>query len=284
MCDMLTDTNRPDVEAALVSGAMPADSHSILLGASYQRALGDIDTGEPIELALGQETVTVTISGVFDTAKITNGHGAMAMDAAALFAPEGLFLELHPEIENFDYSWSIASDPQKAESVESSLREMVSGRSNLGLDAIATHIEYEKLQNSIVFGSMRAISWLVFLFGVVNLINTTLSNQMSRKRENSIMRSVGMTLRQLCKMNIIEGMCYVCVTALAVTVVGLPVSVAICAEISKRSFAGRVVPYRFPFLEMGLFLLVLSGMEVILSVWMICRQRKQSVTEQMRSQ
>ncbi len=284
MCDMLTDTNRPDVEAALVSGAMPADSHSILLGASYQRDLEDIDTGEPIELALGQETVTVTISGVFDMAKITNGHGALTMDGAALFAPEELFLELHPEIESFDYSWSIASDPQKAESVESSLQEMVSGRSNLGLDAIATHIEYEKLQSGIIFGSMRAISWLIFLFGVVNLINTTLSNQMSRKRENSIMRSVGLTRRQLCKLNIIEGMCYVCVTALAVTVVGLPVSVAICAEISKRSFAGRVVPYRFPFLEMGLFLLVLSGMEVILSVWMIRRQRKQSVTEQMRSQ
>ena len=29
--------------------------------------------------------------------------------------------------------------------------------------------------------------------GVVNLINTTLSNQMSRKRENSILRSVGLT-------------------------------------------------------------------------------------------
>ena len=65
------------------------------------------------------------------------------------------------------------------------------------MDTIATHIEYEKMQSSIILGSLQALSWLIFLFGVVNLINTTLSNQMSRKRENSILRSVGLTRKQL---------------------------------------------------------------------------------------
>lgn len=283
MCDMLTDTNRMDVEAALVSGAMPADAHSILLGTNYQKHHADMDVGTAMELTLGQKTVTVTISGLFDTAKTTNGHGALAMDSAALFAPEGLFLDLHPEIESFDYSWSIASDPEKAESVESSLQEIVSGRSNLGLDTIEAHIEYEKMQSSIIFGSLQALSWLVFLFGVVNLINTTLSNQMSRKKENSILRSIGLTGKQLCWMNIIEGMCYAFFAALTVLILGLPLSVAVCAEVSKKSFAGTVVPYQFPFLQMGLFLLVLFGMEAILSVWMVRRQKKQSLIEQMRA-
>lgn len=283
MCDMLTDTNRMDVEAALVSGTMPADAHSILLGTNYQKRHADMDVGTAMELTLGQKTVTVTISGLFDTAKTTNGHGALAMDSVALFAPEGLFLDLHPEIESFDYSWSIVSDPKKAESVESSLQEIVSGRSNLGLDTIDAHIEYEKMQSSIIFGSLQALSWLVFLFGVVNLINTTLSNQMSRKKENSILRSIGLTGKQLCRMNIVEGMCHAFFAALTVLILGLPLSVAVCAEVSKKSFAGTVVPYQFPFLQMGLFLLVLFGMEVILSVWMVRRQKKQSLIEQMRA-
>lgn len=283
MCDMLTDTNRMDVEAALVSGAMPADAHSILLGTNYQKHHADMDVGTAMELTLGQKTVTVTISGLFDTAKAANGHGALAMDSAALFAPEGLFLDLHPEIESFDYSWSVASDPEKAESVESSLQEIVSSRSNLGLDTIDAHIEYEKMQSSNIFGSLQALSWLVFLFGVVNLINTTLSNQMSRKKENSILRSIGLTGKQLCRMNIIEGMCYAFFAALTVLILGLPLSVAVCAEVSKKSFAGTVVPYQFPFLQMGLFLLVLFGMEAILSVWMVRRQKKQSLIDQMRA-
>ncbi len=284
MCDMLTDSNRMDVEAALVSGAMPVDAHSILLSTGYQNRHTDMDVGFTMELVLGQKTVTVTISGLFDASKAANGHGALAMDSAALFAPEELFRELHPEIESFDYSWSIVSDPKKAKSVESSLQELVSDRSNLGMDTIATHIEYEKMQSSIIFGSLQALSWLIFLFGVVNLINTTLSNQMSRKRENSILRSVGLTGKQLCWMSVIEGMCHAVFAALTVLILGLPISVAVCAEVSKKSFAGAVVPYQFPLLQMGLFLLVLFGMEVVLSVWMVRRQKKQSLVEQIRAQ
>ncbi|MDE5696255.1 MAG: ABC transporter permease [Lachnospiraceae bacterium] len=284
MCDMLMDSNRMDVEAELVSGTMPADAHSILLGTNYQKHHADMDVGATMELTLGQETVTVTISGLFDVAKMANGHGTLAMDSAALFAPEELFCELHPEIESFDYSWSIVSDPKKAGFVESRLKELVSGRSNLGMDTIAAHIEYEKMQSSIIFGSLQALSWLIFLFGVVNLINTTLSNQMSRERENSILRSVGLTGKQLCRMSVTEGMCHAVFAALTVLLLGLPLSMAVCAEVSKKSFAGAVVPYQFPFLQMGLFLLVLFGMEVILSVWMVRRQKKQSLVEQMRAQ
>ncbi len=84
-------------------------------------------------------------------------------------------------------------------------------------------------------------------------------------------------------MNIIEGMCYAFFATLAVLTVGLPLSIVICAEISKKSFAGTVVPYQFPFLEMGLFTLVLFGLELLLSAWTAGRQRKESLVEQMRA-
>ena len=196
---------------------------------------------------------------------------------------DGLRREIHPEIESFDYSWSIVSDPKKAERVEAGLQEILSSRSNLGLDTIGTRIAYEKMQSGLIFGGLRALSWLIFLFGVVNLINTTLSNQMSRKRENSILRSVGLTGKQLCRMNICEGLCYAVFAALAVLLIGLPIAVVVCREVSRQSFAGEIVPYQFPILEMGLFLLVLFGLEFLLSAWTVSRQRKQSLVEQMRA-
>ena len=283
MCDALTDENRQEVEAALISGAMPADAHSVLLAASYQKHLAEMDVGAAMELSLGQKTVTVTISGLLDPVRGTsNGHGALALDSVALFAPEELFRELHPEIESFDYSWSIVSDPKKAERVESGLKEISSSRSNLGLDTIEAHIEYEKMQSGLIFGSMKALSWLIFLFGVVNLINTTLSNQMSRKRENSVLRAVGLTEKQLCRMNICEGLCYAAFAVLAVLLIGLPIAAAVCREVSRQSFAGGIVPYQFPMLEMGLFILALFGLEFLLSAWTVSMQRKQSLVEQMR--
>ena len=84
------------------------------------------------------------------------------------------------------------------------MKNIVATHTDIALENIDTIIEYEKNINSFVFGSMEVLSWLVFLFGVINLINTTLSNQMSRKQENSVLRSIGLTQKQLCKMNICE--------------------------------------------------------------------------------
>ncbi|MFR4126485.1 MAG: hypothetical protein ACLT08_01730 [Roseburia inulinivorans] len=41
---------------------------------------------------------------------------------------------------------------------------------------------------------LQALSWLVFLFGVINLINTTLSNQIVQKAgKQRLSRSIGLT-------------------------------------------------------------------------------------------
>ena len=282
-CDILTEQNYSAVEAALIEGTMPADAHSIIID-SHTSNRDNIRVGETVEVTSGKSTIPVTISGVFDNDAIpTDGHGTVPVDSPLEFAPEGLFHELHPEIASFDYSWNIVSDPKKADNVESELKNIVATHTDIALENIDTIIEYEKNINSFVFGSMEVLSWLVFLFGVINLINTTLSNQMSRKQENSVLRSIGLTQKQLCKMNICEGLCYAFFATLATLIVGLPVSIFACSKFSVEAFAGNVVPYKFPVLEMGLFILVLFGMELILSVWTIRRQKKQSLIEQMRA-
>ena len=287
ICDTLTDQNYAMVEAALTEGTMPTDSHSIVIHDQIVAYFEDMGVGSTVEFSSidGKQSIPVTISGVFSTSKmpVIFGHGRAHTDGSVFFAPKDLFYELYPEITTFDYSWSIVSNPKKAETVKAELKNIVAEHSNLALDEIDTGIAAEKSQNSAAFGSMQVLSWLVFLFGVINLINTTLSNQMSRKQENSVLRSIGLTQKQLCKMNICEGLCYAFFATLAILIVGFPISIVASREISIATFGGNVVPYKFPVLEMGLFILVLFGMELILSVWTIRRQKKQSLIEQMRA-
>ena len=287
ICDTLTGQNYAMIEAALTAGTMPTDSHSIVIHDKIVAHFEDMGVGSTVEFSSvdGKKSIPVTISGVFSTSKmpVIYGHGRAHTDGSVFFAPKDLFRELHPEITTFDYSWSIVSDPKKDETVKAELKNIVASHSNIALDEINTVIEYEEMTNSFAFGSMEILSWLVFLFGVINLINTTLSNQMSRKQENSVLRSIGLTQKQLCEMNICEGLCYALFATLATLIVGLPASIFACRKMSIGAFAGNVVPYKFPVLEMGLFILVLFGMELILSVWTIRRQKKQSLIEQMRA-
>ena len=196
---MLTDQNYAAVEAALTEGTMPTDSRSIVIDYNVLKQNEDMGVGSTVDFYFGegQPPVSVTVSGLFDSNKTPSGHGKLPLDGVLFFAPEALFHELHPEIASFDYSWSIVNDPKKTDYVGAELKNIVASHSNIALDEINTVIEYEEMTNSFAFGSMEILSWLVFLFGVINLINTTLSNQIARKQENSILRSIGLTQKQL---------------------------------------------------------------------------------------
>ena len=282
MCDLLSDRNRDQMEAALVSGTLPQNSHSIALDMDYAEDMIGVDVGSVIKLTIGDQEIPVTVSGLLINDGLKNGHGPLALDSTCMVATKELFQEAMPKINCFDYSWSIVSDPKKAEQIENSLSAIISSNPDLDLDTIGIHKDYEEMENRVVFGGFQALSWLVFLFGVVNLINTTLSNQMSRKRENSVFRAIGLTRKQLCQMTIYEGICYAFSAALATLAVGLPIAIIAARKFSEMTFH-VAMPYSFPFLQMGLFVLVLFGLEVILSFWTMRRQKNQSLVEEMRA-
>lgn len=177
----------------------------------------------------------------------------------------------------------IISDSGLSQSVEAGLENIVAGNAYLGLDTMAAKAEYFEQVDAVGFGFFQILSWLILLFGVVNLINTTLSNQMARRRENSIFRAVGLTQRQLYQMIVCEGLCYALTAAMMTLLVSVPVSLLACRAVSAMTYGGKIVAYRFPFLEMGLFLLALFGLELILSLWTIRRQKKCSLIEEMRA-
>lgn len=248
----------------------------------YAEDMIGVDVGSVIKLTIGDQEIPVTVSGLLINDGLKNGHGPLALDSTCMVATKELFQEAMPKINCFDYSWSIVSDPKKAEQIENSLSAIISSNPDLDLDTIGIHKDYEEMENRVVFGGFQALSWLVFLFGVVNLINTTLSNQMSRKRENSVFRAIGLTRKQLCQMTIYEGICYAFSAALATLAVGLPIAIIAARKFSEMTFH-VAMPYSFPFLQMGLFVLVLFGLEVILSFWTMRRQKNQSLVEEMRA-
>lgn len=71
----------------------------------------------------------------------------------------------------------------------------------------------------------KFLSWLIFIFGVINLTNMTLSNQLARRQENSVLRSVGLTSKQLAAMTVYEGVGYVLCSIFISLAIGLPISI-----------------------------------------------------------
>ena len=288
-CDILTkegmslEGDWEYVAQHLTSGRMPENDREILIAdvfANNQEAQSIIQLGEEIELESEEKTMTVTMVGTYD--QTGSNNGTYGLDAAMVMITEGLAREMISSVENFDYTWVISADPNKEASVTAALESAAANApSGIGLYTYAEELDFLTFQQTVIFGGLQGLSWMIFLFGVVNLVNMTLSNQFSRRRELCMMRSVGMTKRQLYQVLTSEGMFYVLFSTGIALAAGTPVAVWICRWMGE-AMMGQVMPYQFPFGQMSLYIGVLVVLELLLSIWTIRKQEQNSLIEQMR--
>lgn len=288
-CDILTkeglslEGDWDYVAQHLTSGRMPENDREILIADAYANnpdSNNFIQLGEEIELETEEDTMTVTMVGTYG--KPGSSNGTYALDSAAVMITEGLAREMISSVENFDYTWVISADPNKEDSVTAALESVATNApSGMGLYTYAEELDFLTLQQAVIFGGLQGLSWMIFLFGVVNLVNMTLSNQLSRRRELCMMRSVGMTKRQLYQVLTAEGMFYVLFSAVIALVAGTPVAIGICRWMGE-AMMGQVMPYQFPVGSMLLYIGVLVVLELLLSICTIRKQEQNSLIEQMR--
>lgn len=282
MCDMITTQNKKEIEDSLIAGRMPENSHEILVKDDYKDFGEEVKVGMQFEISLGREKIPVTVSGIFQSTKVASvqGNGRAGFDAAMMCMTEDAFKELLPGINNFDFTWVINIDPKEQSSVDENLRNMISQNEDIAIESFSENVNGYEKDNTIYF-ILQIISILIFLFGVINLINTTLSNQLFRRREYSVLRSIGLTEKQLYKVIICEGMCYSILSICVTLLIGTPIAMLICRQMSIGSY-GKVVEYSFPFFYMGIYVLVLLLIQAILSIYQIRQQKKKSIIDQLR--
>ena len=282
MCDMITKQNKKEIEDALIAGRMPENSREILVKSGYEDFGEEVKVGMQFEISLGREKIPVTVSGIFQSTKVasTKGSGQLGFNAAMMCMTEDAFKELLPGINNFDFTWVINIDPREESSVDENLRNTISQNEDIAIESFSERVKGYEKDNTIYF-VLQVISILIFLFGVINLINTTLSNQLFRRREYSVLRSIGLTEKQLYKVIIGEGMCYSILSICMTLLIGTPIAMLICRQMSISCY-GKVVEYSFPFFYMGIYVLVLLLIQVILSIYQIREQKKKSIIDQLR--
>ncbi len=91
MCDIITDENFSEIQDYLIEGKMPTDSNSILVAKLISNRFPEIKVGSKVNLILDEKSITVTVSGLYDHLKVTNGHDKLAIDSTQFFRDKGRF-------------------------------------------------------------------------------------------------------------------------------------------------------------------------------------------------
>ena len=285
MCDIISDQstegNFSFVEQYLIDGQMPKNQFEVLLTDGYME-LG-VTKGTPIKITNSGEEIECIVSGFFDKSFVGTENGTDAIDPANLIITQELAQQLFTNTENFAYSWEIITDKTYNDEIESAIQQKITSKEKgLSICSYNDVVEYMESSMNLLFGSLQMLSLLILLFGIINLINMTLSNHQARKQEISTLRSVGLSLKQLYRSLITEGLLYVLVSFGIVLLVGIPIAIPVSKAVGIL-FGMPNLSYQFPTMQIGGYLLILILLQLILSVWEIRDLKKRSLTEQMRA-
>lgn len=253
----------------VITDSMNDPMLSMLSG--YQPKVGDTITFQPY----GGEPTELTVMGIADSKKVTKTTGI-----AMFTLPVDLAQQLYPDVENMDRVWNVFTE-QDTDSLRKELfsllddpRLNIISRSDYGK-------EFEVALQSVMLLIYGLLCFL-FLFALVNLVNTLITNLLSRQQEFGVLQSVGMSGRQLSKMLTMECLCYIVATLMITLLFGGVIGAFLVVLITKANIVGPLV-YQFPILELLTFAADLLLILVLYSAFAVRYMRRQSLVERIKA-
>ncbi len=122
----------------------------------------------------------------------------------------------------------------------------------------------------------------IFVFSLINLANTLITNLLTRQQEFGVFQSVGMSDRQLSNMLSFECLYYVGITLLVTLTLGTACSLAVCGVFDQIGMFGTLI-YHFPSFQVLLFAAALLLVQGVFSACAVRYTRRLSLVERIKA-
>lgn len=147
--------------------------------------------------------------------------------------------------DSINSSLLISTDPVKETEVGESLEQIVGDRSELTMETLAERrIAYEQSADQI-FGAISGLAIFIMMFSILSMMNTLITNIVTRKQELAMLESIGMSKGQIRKMLLGESLLLVGVTVGVTMTIGTLCGYILCRML--RGIGAVYMQFRFPF-------------------------------------
>ncbi|MFT3984249.1 MAG: ABC transporter permease [Lachnospiraceae bacterium] len=229
--------------------------------------------GDKVELkTLDEQSHTFTVQGIVDEIKTGNG-------ANFFILPEQTLHTLYPNIDNFTTCFNIHCMRDSQQLREGIFYEVT----DEGIKIVSLQDLSDSIAPSLEHYMRAAYGLLIFifLFALMNLINTLITNLLSRQKEFGIFQSVGMSDRQLSGMLSWECLIYIIGTLLIMLIPGTICSIGVCEVFSRLGTFGKL-SYNFPIMAVLVFTVALLVVQAVFSIATVHYLKKHSFAERIK--
>ena len=149
----------------------------------------------------------VTILGILNEQYVLDNNG---LEGWFLMPEQAVFNLVSYDSLNAHLLVSTKAD--KEEAIGEYLTEMIAEKSELAMETLAERrISYEQSVNQI-FGAISGLAIFIMMFSILSMINTLITNIVTRKQELAMLESIGMSKGQIRKMLLSESLLLVLAT------------------------------------------------------------------------
>ena len=106
----------------------------------------------------------------------------------------------------------VSTEPEKEAAVGEVLEDMVAERAELTMDTLAERKIRDAQSVSTLFGTISGLAAFIMMFSILSMMNTLITNIVTRKQELAMLESIGMAKGQMQRMLLGESLMLVLAT------------------------------------------------------------------------
>lgn len=258
-----------------------ASKNQIIIGrpSDFEEYFGiQPEVGNSIKLKVfdGTETkeMEFSIAAVLDESKIGNNGDKIDM----LLLPNDSMKKITSS--NMTYQWVIRVDEKMEQQAEKEIKQILVANPRLAVTTLSGAIAQNEnfLQGMIL--ALAVIIGFISCFAILNLLNTIFTGVIVRQKEFALMRSVGMTQKQLTTMVCCEGLLIVSIGLILSLIVGGFIGYLLCALLKNGLMT--YLNYQFPFSVTLLYCALVVICSLLVSEIALRHQKNMSLIELLR--
>ena len=282
----LTEEELQGIDSYLEEGT--ADMEALLSGDQVLVAENDIveetygwkfEVGDTVTLhyydGSGMVEKDVEIAGILNDAFNRDHNGLEGW----FVMPEQAVLDWI-SYDSINSSLLVSTDPAKETAVGESLTQIVGERPELTMETLAERrIAYGQNADQI-FGAISGLAIFIMMFSILSMMNTLITNIVTRKQELAMLESIGMSKGQIRKMLLGESLLLVGVTVGVTMTIGTLCGYILCRML--HGIGAVYMQFRFPF-EFALgYVIVLILVPLLITVVSMKSFAREALVERLR--
>lgn len=174
----------------------------------------------------------------------------------------------------------ISTDESKTEQVGAELEQIVAERPELSLETLAESTEIHNAEADRVFGAISGLAIFIMMFSILSMMNTLITNIVTRKQELAMLESIGMSKSQIRKMLLGESLLLVIATVGVTLTIGTLCGYFLCNMLYNNGM--YYMSFKFPTVFTVAYVVVLTLVPLVITIASMKSFSKEALVERLR--